>query len=387
MTLDVMFVRPALERGGAEKMLAFVANTFAERDADNKTWLVTTHSPSIAYELHQGVAHVSLARPDSPRRHSKVVRYALALRDLRSLIRRLSPDLVAAFGVQYTLFCMVACLGLPAKVVGAERGSPSHLGPIWRGLTRMVYFVADGVVFQLPSVRDSYRTRAGRSVVIPNPYLATAPPAPPIPSMQRRPVIAGAFARWDDSKGVEVLLQAFEVVAGQYPELALQLIGPTEGADRYHRLARIMHLEDRVLFPGQVPDVAATVRDCRVFVLPSRHEGIPNVLLEVLGAGVPVVACDCPPGGPRLLSSDGMRALLVPVDDVEAMANAIRVIIDDDEVSDSLSRRALGVRAEFSPDAVRRSWIEFFARVVHQDETLEHLAESPQGTDRSDNSS
>lgn len=366
-----MFVRPALERGGAEKMLAFVAGSFAEKPGGCKTWLVTTHSRTLGYELPVGVEHISLARGElKPSRRSPAgfAAYVRALFGLRRLVRRLRPDVVCAFGVQYTVLCLVACFGLRARVVGAERGSPMHLGPVWKVLTALAYQLADGVVFQLPSVRAAYPAVARRSVVIANPHISGSEVRRE-PVRMRRPVVAGAFARWDDSKGVDVLLRAFQRVVLEHPWLSLELIGPRVGAERYQALAAELGIQDSVSFLNLVPDVADAVRDCRVFVLPSRHEGIPNVLLEALGVGVPVVASDCPPGGPRLLTGDGERGLLVPVDDVDAMAMAICRIVEDEVLAARLGLAALAVRSEFSPRSVRAQWIEFFARVVSRDFT------------------
>lgn len=361
----VMFVRPALERGGAEKMLAFVANSLSEHPDVRKTWLVTTHSDRLAYDLSPGVEHLSLSEetPKLPL-SAKWWKYARALTALRKLVRVLNPNAVCAFGVQYTLLCVLACWGLPARVVGAERGSPAHLGRTWRRLTGLVYSLADGMVFQLDSVRDCY-PRVRRSAVIANPYISETRMTPAAVGA-RRSVVAAAFARWDDSKGVDVLLRAFHLLVGDHPELSLHLIGPVDGRARFEVLAQELDITSRVRFLDALPDVAGAVWDCRVFVLPSRHEGIPNVLLEVLGAGVPVVSCDCPPGGPRLLTANGERGLLVPVDDVEAMSTAIARIVTDDDLADRLSRSAPSVRTEFSPVTVRDRWFDFFDLLISQ---------------------
>jgi glycosyltransferase involved in cell wall biosynthesis len=97
-------------------------------------------------------------------------------------------------------------------------------------------------------------------------------------------------------------------------------------------------IDDRIALVGHQCNPYAWLRRASVFVLASDYEGFPNVVLEAMACGVPVVATDCP-AGPGEIITDGVDGSLVPVGDDLAMATAIRDLLDDP------SRRLRYVRA------------------------------------------
>jgi len=96
-----------------------------------------------------------------------------------------------------------------------------------------------------------------------------------------------------------------------------------------------------------------------VFLLSSRYEGLPTVLIECLAVGCPVVSTDCP-SGPREILSDGEYGTLVPVDDVDGLANAVCDTLADPPDSDRLRSRA----DDFSPGPVFDEYERFLGEHV-----------------------
>jgi glycosyltransferase involved in cell wall biosynthesis len=124
------------------------------------------------------------------------------------------------------------------------------------------------------------------------------------------------------TKGFDLLIRAFARVR-QVVDCRLIILG--EGKERRSLLALAgeVGVAESVDLPGHVANPYAWISRARLFVLASRWEGSPNVVIEALGLGVPVVSTDCP-GGVRELLQDGRCGTLVALDDEAMLAQAIQ---------------------------------------------------------------
>lgn len=123
-------------------------------------------------------------------------------------------------------------------------------------------------------------------------------------------------------KNFKMLIQAFSQIAGTTDSVLIILGEGTEFRDLL-TLSMDLNVSDRVIMPGFVKNPFAYMSKAKVFVLSSIYEGLPNVLLQAASLGVPIVATDCP-SGPREILNDGKWGKLVGINDVSAMASAIK---------------------------------------------------------------
>jgi glycosyltransferase involved in cell wall biosynthesis len=134
------------------------------------------------------------------------------------------------------------------------------------------------------------------------------------------PVIAGA-GRLTTQKDFPTLLRAFALVRAQRPA-RLMILGEGELRADLERLAEQLGIAEDFALPGFVQNPYPYLKRAAVFVLSSRWEGLPTVLVEALALGTPVVSTDCP-SGPREILADGKWGRLVPVGDAGKLAEAI----------------------------------------------------------------
>ncbi|TAN62140.1 MAG: glycosyltransferase, partial [Magnetospirillum sp.] len=127
-------------------------------------------------------------------------------------------------------------------------------------------------------------------------------------------------------------------------------------------LAAHLAVKPRVRFLGWRDDVAALYASGDLFVCPSRHEPLGNVVIEAWAAAKPVIACAAQ--GPRQLIADGITGLLTPVDDGKALAAAIRRLLAEPETARALAAAGRQAYEErFTEAAVVARYLEFFAKV------------------------
>ncbi len=245
--------------------------------------------------------------------------------------------------------------GVPARLTGARVVWHLHSVNPSRPLNRLGAWLADVVVLPTGAVVSEMSGLShGRALrIVPNPIeleveVDTATPIPTEPTIT-------TIARLHPAKGLDVLLDALEIVRRAIPTARVTVIGPPqEGfAHLAHELeasARARGLADGFELVGQVDDPAVVVRRSRCYVHPSRSEVLPLAIMEAMAAGVPVVATDV--GGTRDLVSHGVTGLLVPAGDPEALAEAMLLVLVDDDLAQRLRVAALAQLAHerFSPD-------------------------------------
>ncbi len=156
--------------------------------------------------------------------------------------------------------------------------------------------------------------------------------------LQDRPFLLNV-ARYEHKKGQDILIRAFEQIAGRFPDLMLVMIGAASGEESEisRKLVAGSPLRDRILRLENVPHehIAVFMRSALLFVLASRREGLPFVILEAGALGVPVVASACI-GVPELIT-DGQTGRLAPVDDADGLARMIEEVLTDEEERKRLS--------------------------------------------------
>ncbi|NDI34879.1 glycosyltransferase [Chengkuizengella sediminis] len=367
MNKTILFIAHRLDRGGAQRMLSFVADSCAG-DFD-KVIMLSLYHEDVEYDLDSRIEVIYLPGlnkfPTKKRNiHTKVLDTIKQVIELRKELKRIRPDLICSFGVNTIFLHVLAALGLGIKNVGSERRSPADLPIMWKTISRKVYEKCNGMVFQLEDAKNYYNPKiAHKATVIPNPYLSNKQYIPFDTNNRQKLITAGA-ARLEYEKGFDILIKAFYYVNKRQPEYRLIIYGAGNSKVMYGRLVDELGLNGLIEFPGLVKDIAGTVYSSSVFVLPSRFEGIPNTLLEVMGAGVPTISCDCPPGGPKFLTNRGNRGLIVPVDDHKALAESICHLIEDNNLSTKLSQSGLEVRDELRPEVISKKWTDYFKKVL-----------------------
>lgn len=173
-----------------------------------------------------------------------------------------------------------------------------------------------------------------------------------------------ACGRLIEQKGFDVLLEAFASVRRKIPaELWILGEGPQRSA--LERQIRRLGLDDDAWLSGVLPDPMEIMGKADLFVLSSRWEGLPTVVIEALASGAPVVATDCP-HGPAEIIEDGVSGLLVPVEDVDQLASAIGRVLSDGDLARRLAAAGRERAQRFSSATVARRYGELFEKLCDE---------------------
>ncbi|MFZ1108228.1 MAG: glycosyltransferase [Rhodomicrobium sp.] len=170
------------------------------------------------------------------------------------------------------------------------------------------------------------------------------------------------LSRMHERKGIDTFLHAFAGAPGCYAWLA----GDGPLLERMEKLARELGVDGRVRFLGWRTDRSALLGAADVCVLPSRYESFGTVILEAWASRTPLIACAAQ--GPAAHIADGVNGLLAPVDDPAALGAAIRRLLSDEALQNSLIENGFeAYRRDFTPQAVTAQWIGFYKGLGRND--------------------
>ena len=167
------------------------------------------------------------------------------------------------------------------------------------------------------------------------------------------------MGRLHENKAFDVMLEALARVPNAYLWIAGE--GPLRG--ELEKMAEDLGIKPRVRFLGWRDDIPALLTSCDLFVCPSRHEPLGNVVLEAWAHGRPVVAADS--YGPGTLIDHLESGILVPTDDPVMLSKGIRSVLDDDGLRQHIAQRGRDTyQANFTEASVVAQYMEFFQKVL-----------------------
>lgn len=177
-------------------------------------------------------------------------------------------------------------------------------------------------------------------------------------------ITAGRLTR---QKGYDLLIPAWRSVADRHPDWRLRIFGSGESRESLQALIEEHRLTDVVTLEGPARSLGDEMTAASVYVLSSRFEGLPLVLLEAMSKGMAAVSFDCPTG-PSDVIDDHRNGILVPPRDVDALAAGILELIEDPELRRRCGAAAVETARDYTMDAVGPRW-EALMRDLHAERT------------------
>jgi glycosyltransferase involved in cell wall biosynthesis len=356
--LKIQLLISSLGFGGAERVASLLANAWCRMH--HQVLLTTFDSPQAetAYAVDPGVRRVSLDlyRPSSSA-FDAVTENVKRIRALRSSINAFRPDIVISFMVESNVLIVLAGVMLRTPFIVAEHSDPYQIprSRVWRCLRFLTYRNASKIIVLNERARKYFSSQMGLSAeVIPNPVFVDDRNYRHAERASRRRVIMG-MGRLDEEKRFDLLIAAFFTLQDKHPDWDLLIVGDGPLKTGLTERCREYGLGERVRFLGVTKAPQKWMQRSDIFVLSSSLEGFPMALCEAMACGMAVVSTRYNDGVNEIVEN-GASGLLVPVDDLDALTDAMDALMSDANLRKKLGDAAKRIVDRYGIEPVMQNW-------------------------------
>lgn len=339
-------------RAGSERAQVNLANALTARGESVSIWSCYRRNPSPGFHLFQNVeVRYGRQHPWPFYLDYPWLMCAFALHVFRS-----RPQWIVCTDTNRLIVALLAAIVPGVRLAVWEHFALAHSITKARGRLsrRLACMLASRIVTLTERDTELYTklfSPSGTVTTIPN--IMT----PPVLAQAERGEEILALGRLAPQKGFDLLMAAWASASQRLQGWNLHIVGDGPMRAQLAQQAHALGIEDRVRFSPFVDNPFPLYSQCGIFVLSSRFEGLPFVLIEAMSSGAACISFDCP-NGPRELIRSGENGLLVPAERVDALADAMVSLGMNPGLRRRLGVAARGVAKNFSEPRVAAQWHE-----------------------------
>ena len=341
--------------GGIERAIINTVNLFTEK-GHSVSLVILDETAELFYPLHPRIHIIQQPLSFGITQEGNILTRKIKLLSdvlkLRRILKKMKPGLVIATEYPFATAAVLTGTRNRARLVSWEHHHYHELGKaaFWKRMERLTYPRLDAVVCLNEDEKKYYEQLNAKPVVIPN-FIT-----PSIVTGSHRGNRILTVARLTAVKGIELLLQAGKIVLQKHPGWTWKIIGDGEMKKEVMEFIKKENLIGRLIIQTPVDhNIQKEYEEASIYVMTSKHECFPMTLLEAMAAALPCIAFDCETG-PRHIITDKEDGLLIEREDTQKLAEAISLLITDEEKRKKMGEKASKNIQRFSAERVIGQW-------------------------------
>lgn len=355
------FINDITSGGGTESVTCMISNLLTQADDYNITIITLNEAyGAIKFPVSNQVRVVKIHKDPK----YGISQFASVCIKLHNYIKRLQIDVLIDVDGILDLYSIPARAFTRTKLISWEHFN-YHFNPDvpYRKLSRQLAgFFANAIVTLTETDKEFYienlKFKRARILSIPNPMDSDATQNHNLNSTTI--VSAG---RLTYQKGFDILIDVAQKVLPQHPDWQWIVLGEGEDHKQLEQKTQQLGLSNQLHFPGRTNTMDSHFSQAAFFVMTSRFEGLPMVLLEAKAFRLPIVSFDCETG-PTEMVEDGVNGYLIPPFDITAMATKINSLIDSKNDRELFSKHATENMDRYNAQSVLASWSKLLGSIV-----------------------
>lgn len=370
--MKIVLMVHRLTGGGAERVASLWATGFVHRGHEVSIVVDTLSKLDTTYAIPSSVKCYSLGvNISNPRLRSQLnkVRYFFKSRHklMNEILSQIQPDVIIGVLPPWAWEVKQNYRGGEAKIINTEHNSferpacapmPSHVAK-GKFETNKLF---DHVTVLTQADMDVIGDTLSNVSVMPNPL--TFIPVDKVPPKQKMILASGRLDAWK-VKGFDILIKAFALLSKNNSEWCLQIAGTGKPSSLQYLkdlASKVGIPKGKIEFLGFQRDIQSLYQRASVFVLSSRYEGFGMVLIEAMSQGCACIACDYKGRQSEIILNES-QGITCPVEDVEALSQAMQRMIMDNDYRELCQQNAIERSKFYSLENTMNRWDDIFKKV------------------------
>jgi glycosyltransferase involved in cell wall biosynthesis len=356
--MKIDFLISSMEAGGAQRVVSIVANYLWARG--HSVRVITFRGPDH-YKLQEGIKRVRL--------HRQPIISSVVLNGFFSLLayyRKKSnrPDIISSHVdlLGYVAIPSAKVYNIPI-VISEHNNHLANNNLAQKLLWNYLYPLADKVTILTKFDYEFFLKRNKNTVIVPNPCPFIPISADPPKRNENYEIVAiGSLDRYLH-KGFDNLILIAKKVFKNHPSWKLRIIGAGDtGLKFLQQQVDRLNLNDNVIFAGYQSNIKEILSNTDIFILSSRFEGLPMVLLEAMSQGAACISYDCI-SGPGDIITHNHDGMLIEDQNIDAMVAGLNELINNDSLRQKFQMNAPRSLEKFSVENIGKMWEDMFLEV------------------------
>ena len=356
--MKLLLVNDQFERGGAGRVAAIMCNGFYSEGIDITVATDKLHWHDT-YKINSNIPIVDI---DTKSCGNRFFKWLKCSKKIRCYVKNYRPDCIIAVQSMMFFVTWLACLGLKVPIIAADHTS----------FSRKIHPLIDFIRYHLYSRASalSILTKKDERLLgekFPNKRVIYNPLSFPVlqcKKLRKKTILCvGRFESWH-VKGFDIIFDVWEKIHEKYPEWLLEIAGSGDQKFQGEILEMISqrNILHRVKLLGHVDNMKDLYSETSIFVLCSRTEGFPMVLMEAMSQGCACIAFSVGGATEEMMSKDS--GLLIPDNDILGLSNALEKLISDDLQRLNFSKNAMSEVARFSEESFIDNWLKLLKNTI-----------------------
>lgn len=365
--MKIFFVADKLEIGGTERSISNLCNYWSNNGYEVNLIVIYSGKGRNDYFLDKRIKLIYLADIIGTKKRSFISSIKRLIM-LRRILINIKPDIIISFLTHVNVVSIIFSFGLKIPIFISERNYPpmKKTPMLWKFLRKFIYRFADCVIVQtnITKIWIDKNITVKKSFVIPNPCLYPLPET--IPKLEKNNIFKKniksiiAVGRFDEQKGFINLINVFLKISKKMDNWNLIIMGDGNERKKYEQIVKNNHLENRIFLPGRAGNISEFYDHADIFVLSSLYEGFPNVLLEAMSHGLPVISMNCKTG-PSDIIENNINGLLVSMKNIENdFYYKLIMLMKDGNLRKKFAIESVKVIENYSINKIGKKWENLF---------------------------